>query len=85
MPHEVMISYATADVIAAVEICKRLEADGISCWIASRDQLPGVEFGAGIIDAIESCQCMVLVFSAAADASPNRKTTSADSPGASSR
>jgi hypothetical protein len=47
-----------------------LEARGIRCWIAPRDVVPGVEWGAAIVEAIRGAQVMVLVFSSHANASP---------------
>jgi hypothetical protein len=46
-----------------------LEREGIRCWVAPRDIRPGVEYGAAIIEAIERCRVMVLIFSSSANAS----------------
>ncbi|HEX4506587.1 MAG TPA: toll/interleukin-1 receptor domain-containing protein [Alphaproteobacteria bacterium] len=70
MSYDVFISYSTKDKITADAVCGTLEASGIRCWIAPRDIGPGREWGEAIIDAIESCQVMVLVFSAHANDSP---------------
>ena len=40
------------------------------CWIAPRDILPGQDWGAAIVEAIDHCRLMVLVFSADANESP---------------
>ena len=46
-----------------------LEAEGIRCWIAPRDITPSVEWAASIVDAIDQCRVMVLIFSAHANRS----------------
>ena len=67
MAHDVFISYASEDKIIANAVCSRLESAGLRCWIAPRDILPGVEWSAAIVDAIEnSCVC-VLIFSVSAN------------------
>jgi hypothetical protein len=54
----------------ADEVCKTLEANGLRCWIAPRDILPGQEWSAAIIDAISKTDVMVLIFSSDANKSP---------------
>jgi len=70
MPFDVFISYSSQDKIAADAICSMLERNGIGCWIAPRDILPGQSYGGAIIEAISSAHVMVLVFSRSANASP---------------
>ena len=67
---EVFISYKSNDPqlgnndeTVANELCAALEAAGISCWIAPRDIEPGVRYGRAIMEAINSCKVMVVVFS----------------------
>ncbi len=48
-------------------MCDSLEAAGIPCWIAPRNIIPGFDWSASIIDAIENSLVMVLVFSAKAN------------------
>ncbi len=73
MAHDVFISYATSDKPVADAVCAGLEARGLRCWIAPRDILPGLDWGAAIIDAITECKAMVLVFSASANSSKQIK------------
>jgi DNA-binding beta-propeller fold protein YncE len=68
--HEVFVSYSHHDKPQADAVCATLEAKGIRCWIAPRDVIPGQEWGAAIVDAIQSSRVMVLVFSSHANASP---------------
>ena len=63
MPFDVFISYASQDKLTADAACAALEGAGIRCWIAPRDVRPGGQYGAAIIDAIDSCRVMVLIFS----------------------
>ena len=66
---DVFISHSTRDKTAADAACAALEAAGIRCWIAPRDITPGVEWGAAIIEAINRCRVMVLIFSTNANES----------------
>lgn len=70
MPHEVFVSYAHTDKSIADAACALLEQQGIRCWVAPRDIEPGADWGAAVITAIKSCRAVVLVFSAAANTSP---------------
>jgi TIR domain-containing protein len=70
MPHDVFISHSAKDKVTADAVCAVLEGEGIRCWIAPRDVLPSMEWGEAIIEAIEECRLMVLVFTANANESP---------------
>ena len=63
MSHDVFVSHSSLDKLAADAICHGLEARGIRCWIAPRDQVAGRAYGEQITAAITSAQVMVLVFS----------------------
>jgi hypothetical protein len=69
MPFDVFISYSSKDKPTADAACAALEGAGIRCWIAPRDIRPGGQYGAAIIDAIDSCRVMVLIFSMSANTS----------------
>jgi len=73
MAHDVFVSYSSKDKPIADATCAKLEARGIRCWIAPRDILPGVDWSASIIDAINGARALVLVFSAHANASQQIK------------
>lgn len=70
MAQDVFISHSSKDKVYADAVCAKLESEGIKCWIAPRDILPGVAWGAAIVEAIETSRLMVLLFSANANASP---------------
>jgi hypothetical protein len=73
MAHDVFISYSSKDKPVADAVCAGLEARGIRCWIAPRDILPGVDWGAAIVDAISGAKVMVLIFSGNANSSQQIK------------
>jgi rhodanese-related sulfurtransferase len=63
LSHDVFISHSSLDKLAADAVCHGLEAKGIRCWIAPRDQVAGRAYGQQITSAIETAQVMVLIFS----------------------
>jgi TIR domain len=69
MAFDVFISYSTKDKATADATCAALESAGIRCWIAPRDVRPGAKYAAVIIEAIDLCHLMVLIFSSNANAS----------------
>jgi hypothetical protein len=69
MAFDTFITYSSKDKSTADAACATLEAAGIRCWIAPRDIQPGGEYGEAIIDAIDHCRVMVLIFSSSANAS----------------
>ena len=73
MAHDVFVSYAHQDRTVANAVCATLEAHGIRCWIAPRDILPGSDWGAAIIDALQEAKAMVLVFSSGSNDSEQIK------------
>jgi len=70
MARDVFVSYSVPDRDCAFEIVARLEARGLSAWIAPRDISPAAEWAEEIIDAIAAARLMVLVFSSYSNASP---------------
>ncbi|MGA2636350.1 toll/interleukin-1 receptor domain-containing protein [Methylocella sp.] len=70
MAHDVFISYTIADKAVADAVCHRLEEAGVRCWIAPRDVGFG-DWGASIVEAISEAKLVVMILSAAANASHN--------------
>lgn len=70
MAHDVFISHSSIDKPTADAIVASLEANGIRCWIAPRDILPGSDWSESIVEAMEQAGTMVLVFSAHSNTSP---------------
>jgi hypothetical protein len=69
MAHDIFISYAEEDNLAAKITCNSLESEGISCWIAPRDIGAWAKWEQAIMDAISVSRVMVLVFSECANRS----------------
>jgi hypothetical protein len=67
MNFDAFISYANQDKAAADAACAKLEAEGIRCWIAPRDVPPGAQWAGAIVDAIDHCRAMVVIFSSSAN------------------
>jgi hypothetical protein len=63
LSHDVFVSHSSLDKLAADAVCHGLEAKGIRCWMAPRDQVAGRAYGEQITSAITTAQVMVLVFS----------------------
>jgi hypothetical protein len=70
MTHKVFICHSAKDKLVADAACAALEAHRIPCWIAPRDILAGEEYGAALIDALDECQIVLLIFSLNANNSP---------------
>jgi len=68
--HDVFISYSSKDKPTADAICAVMEQQGIRCWIAPRDILPGQQWAGAILRAIAGARVVVLVFSASSNTSP---------------
>ena len=63
MKRTVFISHSSKDKAIGDEVCRFLEAHGVSCRIAPRDVTPGKNYGAAIVDAIDECAVFVLILS----------------------
>jgi predicted ATPase len=64
---DVFICHSSADAQDARDICDRLEADGVRCWIAPRDPVSGIPYGQQLVNAIAAARIVLLVFSAKAN------------------
>jgi predicted NACHT family NTPase len=70
MARSVFVCHSSKDKQVADAACFALEAQRIPCWIAPRDIFAGEEYGEAIIDALDECQIVLLIFSLAANNSP---------------
>jgi WD40 repeat protein len=61
--HDVFISYSAHDKAVADALCATLESRKIRCWIAPRDVLPGMDYPAALIEALNNSRIFVLIFS----------------------
>jgi hypothetical protein len=69
MAHDAFISHSSQNKAIADAVTAGLENEHIRCWIAPRDVAPGTNYGESIVNAIESCKVVVLIYSAAANVS----------------
>src|SRR5512144_348897 len=57
------VSHVSEDRPAAMDIVGELERRGVPCWIAPRDVPPGKPFDDEIVEALDNCRAMLLIFS----------------------
>ena len=69
MAHDIFVSHSNKDKIAADAVVAHLERDGLRCWCAPRDILAGVSWASSIVQGINNCKAMVVIFSANANQS----------------
>ena len=70
MGYKVFISYSSKDKNIADAVCNHLENAKIPCWIAPRDIRPSDEWATAIVNGIEACEILLLIFTGNSDASP---------------
>ena len=63
MSNHVFVSHSHEDSPAADLLVKALEERGVVCWLAPRDVPAGGSYAESILDAIESANCFVLIYS----------------------
>lgn len=68
--YDVFVSYSAKDQKVADAVVSTLEAQGVRCWIASKELKAGTTWAASLVEAIESTRIMVLVYSVRSDRSP---------------
>jgi TolB-like protein/tetratricopeptide (TPR) repeat protein len=68
---DVFISYASPDIAIADAVCAALEREGVICWVAPRDVLPGDFYADAIVRAIDASRAIIIVLSKSAVASPH--------------
>jgi hypothetical protein len=69
MAHDVFLSYSSTDQLAALAVLHGLESEGIRCWMAPRDIAPGAIWAQSIMEGINGCRVLVVVFSSNANRS----------------
>ena len=57
------ICFSSKDGAAALAIVDSLEAEGLKCWISSRDVPPGQNYQETIVHALEAAQGLIFLFS----------------------
>lgn len=67
----VFISHSSKNADVADKACRKLESEGIKCFLAPRDIQAGHMYADDILDAINSSDAVLLLLSKDADASPH--------------
>jgi adenylate cyclase len=70
MATDLFISHCTADREQADAVRAACEAQGLTCWIAPRDILPGTAWADAIVDGIAGASAVVVIHSRSAGESP---------------
>ena len=70
MAHEVFISYKSENAEYADALHKKLEENGIKCWLDSSNIRTAKNFAQEIIDGLNEAKVIVLIYSKEADKSP---------------
>lgn len=60
---DIFISHSVVDKELANYLCDAFEANGVSCWIAPRNIVPGTEWADSITNAISDCSVLLVVYS----------------------
>ncbi|MGN1107368.1 MAG: toll/interleukin-1 receptor domain-containing protein, partial [Huintestinicola sp.] len=60
---DIFISHSSKDKEVADYLCRQLEENGFSCWIAPRDILPGSDWASSISKAIFDASMVLLIYS----------------------
>jgi chemotaxis protein histidine kinase CheA len=71
MAHDVFITYSSKDKETADAICSALEENRIRCWYAPRNIRSGASWAGSIMDGLNNCRIMILVWSANSNVSPH--------------
>lgn len=71
MNKAVFISHSSKDRALAEQICDAIEQAGIGVWMAPRDVTPGQNYGEAIIEAINACKVLVVLFTDNSNRSPS--------------
>ena len=66
---EVFISHSSKDAVIAQNMCSILEQNGISCWMAPRNIMPGDDWATAITKAITTTKVFIIIYSANSAAS----------------
>ena len=67
----IFISFSSKQQAKAIEICNFIEANGLSCFISSRDLIAGEEYAKQLIDNISASDAVVLILTSDSNKSPH--------------
>ena len=71
MAHDIFICHASEDRALAHSLVAGLEKNGITCWVAPRDVMPGADYAQAIVAGISGAKALVLVYSSSSNVSPH--------------
>lgn len=71
MSRHIFLSHSHLDKPVADLVLNGLEERGIRCWVAPRDVLAGGSYAASIVDAIESADGLILIYTHNCNTSPH--------------
>lgn len=60
---DVFISHSSKDAELANRLCSILEENGLQCWMAPRNIMPGDDWAAAITKAIKSSKAFIIIYS----------------------
>jgi hypothetical protein len=60
---DVFISHASQDAAVANTVVDALERNGLACWIAPRQVVPGTFYADEIVHAIDAAKALVVILS----------------------
>lgn len=66
---DVFISHSSKDAAIANKLCEVLESNGVSCWLAPRNIMPGDDWASAIAKAITVTKVFIIIYSANSAAS----------------
>jgi hypothetical protein len=70
MAYDVFLSHSHVDKSHADAICHCLERAGVRCWVAPRDIRPSEDWAEAIINGMDQCRILLLIFSSSSNNSP---------------
>lgn len=70
MSYDVFLSHSHVDKHYADAICHCLERAGVRCWVAPRDIRPSEDWAEAIINGMDQCRILLLIFSSHSNNSP---------------
>lgn len=71
MNKTVFISFSSQEADEANKLCQYLEENEVSCFISTRDLIPGREYAEQLVDNISNSKMVVLLLSKASNSSPH--------------
>lgn len=68
---DVFISFSSKETAEAIQVCELLEKNHISCFISTRDLVPGREYAEQLVQNIDEVKAVVLLLSNNSNNSPH--------------